>query len=128
MNPARAARAAAREEQTAQWTPPVLRVIAAQNEGVDEVVDALDRHVRYLETSGELRSRRRARLRERVMEVVEQQLRRRLWQDQDTLAWVDERLDALEAGTQVPFAVADALRARSAALLTGAEYAPLQDG
>jgi LAO/AO transport system kinase len=128
MNPARAARAAAREEQTEQWTPPVLRVIAAQNEGVDEVVDALDRHVRYLETSGELRSRRRARLRERVMEVVEQQLRRRLWQDQDTLAWVDERIDALEAGTQVPFAVADALRARSAALLTGAEYAPLQDG
>ena len=62
------------------------------------------------------------------MEVVEQQLRRRLWQDQDTLAWVDERLDALEAGTQVPFAVADALRARSVALLTGAEYAPLQGG
>ncbi len=128
MNPARAARAAAQAEQPEQWTPPVLRVIAAQNEGVDEVVDALDRHVRYLETSGELRSRRRARLRERVMEVVEQQLRRRLWQDQDTLAWVDERLDALEAGAQVPFAVADALRARSAALLTGAEHAPLQDG
>jgi LAO/AO transport system kinase len=128
MNPARAARAAALEAQPVQWTPPVLRVIAAQNEGVDEVVDALDRHVRYLETSGELRSRRRARLRERVMEVVEQQLHRRLWQDEDTLAWVDGRLDALEAGTEVPFAVADALRARSAALLTGAEYAPLQDG
>jgi LAO/AO transport system kinase len=59
---------------------------------------------------------------------VEQQLHRRLWQDEDTLAWVDGRLDALEAGTEVPFAVADALRARSAALLTGAEYAPLQDG
>ena len=128
MNPARAARAAAREEQPEQWTPPVLRVIAAQNEGVEEVIDALDRHLRYLESSGQLRSRRRARLRERVMEVVEQQLRRRLWQDRGTLAWVDERLDALEAGTQVPFAVADALRARSAALLTGAEYAPLQDG
>ena len=128
MNPARAARAAAQEEQPVQWTPPVLRVIASQNEGVDEVVDALERHVRYLETSGELRARRRARLRERVMEVVDQQIRRRLWQDSDTLAWVNERLDALEAGTQVPFAVADALRARSAVLLTGAEYAPLQDG
>lgn len=128
MNPARAARAAGREEQSEHWTPPVLRVIAAQNEGVDEVVDALDRHVRYLESSGELRARRRARLRERVMEVVDQQLRWRLWHDPDTIAWVDERLDALEAGTQVPFAVADALRARSAALLTGAEYAPLQDG
>ncbi|MDQ8162073.1 MAG: methylmalonyl Co-A mutase-associated GTPase MeaB [Gemmatimonadota bacterium] len=127
MNPARAARAAAQAEHPEQWTPPVLRVIAAQNEGVDEVLDALDRHVRYLEASGELRARRRARLRERVMEVVEQQLRHRLWRDAGTVAWVDNQLDALEAGTAVPFAVADALRARSAALLTGADYAPLPD-
>ncbi|MDQ8158750.1 MAG: methylmalonyl Co-A mutase-associated GTPase MeaB [Gemmatimonadota bacterium] len=127
MNPARAARAAAQAERPEQWTPPVLRVIAAQNEGVDEVLDALDRHVRYLEASGELRARRRARLRERVMEVVEQQLRHRLWRDAGTVAWVDNQLDALEAGTAVPFAVADALRARSAALLTGADYAPLPD-
>jgi LAO/AO transport system kinase len=127
MNPARAARAAAQAEHPEQWTPPVLRVIAAQNEGVDEVLDALDRHVRYLEASGELRARRRVRLRERVMEVVEQQLRHRLWRDAGTVAWVDNQLDALEAGTAVPFAVADALRARSAALLTGADYAPLPD-
>lgn len=58
MNPARAARAAAREDHPEQWTPPVLRVIASQNEGVDEVVEALDRHVRYLETSGGLRRSR----------------------------------------------------------------------
>jgi LAO/AO transport system kinase len=59
------------------------------------------------------------------MEVVEQQIRQRLWHDADTLAWLDAQLDALEAGTLVPFAVADALRARSSSLLTGAAYAPL---
>lgn len=125
LNPARAARAAAKAEHPEQWTPPVLRSIAAQNEGIGEVADALDRHFRYLETSGELRTRRRARLRERVMEVVEQQLRQRLWQDADTLAWLDTQLDGLERGSLVPFAVADTLRARSIALLTGAAYAPL---
>ncbi len=125
MNPARAARAAAQEEAPEQWTPPVLRSIAAQNEGISEIADAIERHFRYLERSGELRRRRRARLRERVMEVVEQQVRQRLWQDVETLAWLDAQLDGLEAGTLVPFAVADALRARSNALLTGASYAPL---
>jgi len=125
MNPARAARAAAQAEHPDVWTPPVLRSVAAQNEGVAEVADALERHFRYLAASGELRQRRRARLRERVMEVVEQQVRRRLWQDAETLAWLDAQLDALEAGTLVPFAVADALRARSSSLLTGAAYAPL---
>lgn len=127
MNPARAARAAAREEAPEQWTPPVLRTIAAQNEGIDEIADALDRHFRYLERSGELRTRRRARLRERVMEIVEQQVRERLWRDAGTTTWLDAQLDALESGTLVPFAAADTLRQRSAALLTGASFAPLQD-
>ncbi|MBL0889288.1 MAG: methylmalonyl Co-A mutase-associated GTPase MeaB [Gemmatimonadaceae bacterium] len=128
MNPARAARAAAQGEPSDHWTPPVLRSIAAQQEGITEIADALDRHFRYLERSGELRTRRRARLRERVMEVVEQQVRQRLWRDAATLAWIDDQLDGLEAGTLVPFAVADALRARSEELLTGASFAPLQHG
>lgn len=127
MNPARAARKAAQQEAPEQWTPPVLRSIAAQNEGVAEIADALDRHFRYLESSGELRIRRRSRLRERVMEIVEQQVRQRLWHDQATLTWLDAQLDALEAGSLVPFAVADTLRARSADLLTGANFAPHQD-
>lgn len=125
MNPARAARNAALAEHPEVWTPPVLRTVAAQNEGIAEVADALDRHFRYLEASGELRQRRRSRLRERVMEVVEQQLRQRLWRDAGTMAWLDAQLDGLESGALVPFAVADALRARSSALLTGAAYAPL---
>lgn len=125
MNPARAARAAARAETPEQWTPPVLRSVAAQDEGIPEIVESLDRHFRYLERSGELRARRRARLKERVMEVVEQQVRQRLWRDAATLAWLEEQLDGLERGALVPFAVADALRARSTALLTGALFAPL---
>jgi LAO/AO transport system kinase len=122
MNPARAARKAALEDAADRWTPPVLRTVAAQGEGIETVADALARHRRYLERSGELRLRRRARLRERVMEVVEQQLRQRLWQDAGTLAWLEAQLDDLEAGRLVPFAVADALRARSVSLLSGAAF------
>jgi LAO/AO transport system kinase len=118
MNPARAARREAAAEQTDAWTPPVLRSVAAQGEGVAEVLDALDRHRRYLEASGELRARRRDRLRERVTEVAEQKVRQRLWGDAATTAWVADRLDALEAGSETPFGVADALLARSADLLT----------
>ena len=52
-------------------------------------------------------------------ELVDDRLRTRLWRDADTNAWLDERLAALEAGRTTPFAVADALIARSGALLTG---------
>ena len=126
MNPARAARAAAgvsgQVGATGSWTPPVLRTIAVKDEGIDDLVKALDRHFHYLEVSGELRVRRRQRLRERVMEVVEQQVRVRLWHDAGTLQWLDDQLPLLEDGTLAPFAVADTLRARSVSLLTGAEH------
>lgn len=118
MNPARAARREAAGEQRESWTPPVLRSVAAKDEGTAEVLDAIDRHYRYLEASGELRDRRRARLRERVAEVAEEKLRRRLWGDAATNAWVAERLDAMESGAATPFGVADALLERSGDLLT----------
>ena len=118
VNPARAAREAAAADD-ARWTPPVLPTVASKEEGVGELLAALDRHHRYLEASGELRRRRRGRLRERVVEVVEHKLRTRLWRDAATSAWVDARLPELEAGATTPFAVADALLAQSGDLLTG---------
>jgi LAO/AO transport system kinase len=101
-----------------RWTPPVLGTVASRNEGVEALADALDNHFRYLETSGTLQERRRRRLRERVVEVVEDKARRRLWADAATRDWLEERLPELEAGTSTPFAVADALLARSGDLLT----------
>jgi LAO/AO transport system kinase len=118
MNPARAARAAAKSEHPDHWTPPVLRTVAAKSEGVTDVVTALDRHFGYLEQSGGLMERRRTRLRERVVDVVDQRVRTRLWKDAGTDAWLAEQLPALEAGTTNPFDVADALLARSGNLLT----------
>lgn len=118
MNPARAAREAAQSDGADSWTPPVLRAVATAGDGVPELVDALDRHFAYLERGGQLRERRRRRLRERVVDVVEQKVRRRLWTDADTSAWIDQRLPGLETGATNPFAVADELLARSADILT----------
>jgi LAO/AO transport system kinase len=108
--------AAAHDEE--RWTPPVLRTTATDGTGIAELSEALDRHYGYLESSGQLRARRRARLRERVVDVVDDTTRRRLWTDAATAAWLDERLPELEAGRETPFAIADALLARSADLLT----------
>jgi LAO/AO transport system kinase len=118
MNPARAAREAAKMAGPEQWTPPVLRTVGVKGEGISELVAALDRHFAYLEASGVLRDRRRARLRERVVDVVHERVRSRLWRDADTNRWLDDQLPALEAGATNPFDVADALLARSGNLLT----------
>ncbi len=119
LNPARAARKAAQDDDADRWTPPVLRTIAAQKEGISDLVEAIERHHGYLDRSGELQSRRRERLRERVREAVELKAHQRLWQDAATVAWLEAQLPALESGSAAPFFVADALLAQSGALLSG---------
>jgi LAO/AO transport system kinase len=119
FNPARVAREAAAAENPVEWTPPVLSAIAVKQEGIAAIVDALDKHFRYLEESGTLRARRRERLRERVMDVVEQKVRGRLWKDDSTRIWLDGKLPSVEAGTATPFAVADDLLRRSSRLIGG---------
>jgi hypothetical protein len=53
-----------------------------------------------------------------VVEVVEDRVRARLWRDDATNAWIEDKLPELESGTLTPFAAADALLKRSGDLLT----------
>ncbi len=103
------------------WTPPVVTTVASTGVGVPDVLSALDRHYEYLSSTQLLAVRRRSRLRERVADVVDQKVRTRLWGDPGTVAWLNDRLGALEAGAATPFDVADELLRRSATLLTRSE-------
>jgi LAO/AO transport system kinase len=118
-NPAKAARAAAAADQPDSWTPPVLGTVGVKEEGILELVGALDRHFEFLTRTGGLRARRRKRLRERVIEVVERKVRQRLWEHGPTNAWIESRIEELESGAATPFGVADEVLARSGAILTG---------
>ena len=121
FNPARMAREAAADPSPAVWTPPVLRVVATKEEGIGELVAALDRHFVYLEESGQLRARRRERMRERVMDVVENKIRGRLWRDTGTMSWLEQQLPSVEEGRATPFSVADQLLRQSGELVSGEE-------
>lgn len=61
-----------------EWSIPVLTTIASQEQGIDEVWDAVGQHRRFLEESGEGRERRARSLRMEVTERVAAELRRRV--------------------------------------------------
>jgi GTPase len=113
-NAARTAREAASREQNEAWVQPVLKSVATNGEGIDDVVSAIDRHFRYLHRSGHLAARRRRRLREQVVAVAEHRLRGRLWGDPAVRQFIDDVLPRIEAGELSPFAIADELLARGA--------------
>jgi LAO/AO transport system kinase len=104
----RAARERAREavEERGGWAIPVVRTVAQDGTGVEELAATLERHRGYLEESGELSRRRRRRLAERVRAVVERRLRRLAWEDGRGEEILADSLPALESGEESPYSVA----------------------
>lgn len=64
--------------EEASWTPPVLETVATTEQGIEELVDAIDRHRRYLVVSEEGLRRRRRRARVYLEWAVAAGLERRL--------------------------------------------------
>jgi LAO/AO transport system kinase len=74
------------------WHPPVLSTIANRNEGVSELAEALDKHWKTLQDSGEFDKKRQLRGKERIRKVVERELRRQLW-DEKRSSLLEESLE-----------------------------------
>ena len=98
--------AAAAGASAASWTIPVLKTVAEQGTGVDELVVALDRHRDWMVASGTLSEKRRERLDRRVRDAVARQLARTAWEERGGEAILQESLEALESGRESPYAVA----------------------
>jgi GTPase len=88
------------------WDPPVVLTVAAKGEGVEGLVEFLDRHHEWLAGSGTLAERRRARLLQRTREVVDRATRRWVWDETRAEALIAERLDEVVQGRLSPYDVA----------------------
>ncbi|MCX4548133.1 methylmalonyl Co-A mutase-associated GTPase MeaB [Streptomyces sp. NBC_01387] len=90
------------------WRPPIVKTVAARGEGIDEVVEALEKHRAWMEERGVLKDRRRTRAAHEVETIAVTALRERIGDLRG-----DRRLDALAerivAGALDPYAAADAL-------------------
>lgn len=90
------------------WRPPIVKTVAARGEGIDEVVEALEKHRAWMEERGVLKDRRRTRAAHEVVTIAVTALRERIGDLRG-----DRRLDALAerivAGALDPYAAADAL-------------------
>ncbi len=96
---------------TDAWEVPVLTTNALTGEGLPRVIEALDAHRGWLEESGQLGVRRRARARVRVRDVVERELRRTAWSSDVVSARLEGGLDRIQAGEGTPYSVAEEILA-----------------
>lgn len=88
------------------WRPPVVKTVAARGQGIDEVMEALDKHVAWMEATGALRQRRVRRAGDEIESIALQQLRARMG-DLRHGNGVDELAAAVVDGKTDPYAAAD---------------------
>ncbi len=96
------------ERGPGEWRPPVVRAVAVTNEGIDDVVAAIEKHRAWLTSSGNLTVRRERRAAVEVEAIALGALRARIGSLRDGTA-----LTALAArvagGSLDPYAAADEL-------------------
>lgn len=90
------------------WNPPIVKTVAQAGEGVDELVDEIDRHRDWLESSGEMERRRVRRARDEIEAIAVTALRAR-WGDVHGRSELDELAAAVVAGESNPYTAADEL-------------------
>jgi LAO/AO transport system kinase len=94
------------ERGPGDWRQPIVKTVAVRGEGLDEVMEAVDKHRAWMERSGELDRRRRRRVRDEIEALAVTAVRRRFGDLHG-----DTRLDALAdqvlGGRSDPYSAAD---------------------
>lgn len=94
-----------------EWRPPILKTVASRGEGLDEVVEALEKHRGWLEETGELRRRRLRRAADEVESIAVTALRSRMGdlRSRQDAGGLDELAAEVVEGRIDPYAAADRL-------------------
>ncbi len=100
--------------EAGDWRPPVVRLVATRGEGVDELVEALDKHRAWADETGELRRRRRDRVAGEIEAITLAVLRGRIGDLHDSAAeeGLAELAERVLAGETDPYTASDTVLER----------------
>lgn len=90
------------------WRPPIVKTVAARGEGIDEVVEALEKHRAWMEERGVLTERRATRAAREVETIAVTALRERI-ADLHGHARLSALAGRIVAGELDPYSAADEL-------------------
>jgi LAO/AO transport system kinase len=93
-------------DASAAWNPPVLRTVAIEGEGIDELRETIENHAIAMEESGLLEDRRRARLQAHTREVVERAVLQALWQGAGVADRLADGVEEVLGGKRSPYDLA----------------------
>ena len=91
------------------WMPQVIKTIANDNIGIDEVVNEIFKHQKHLISSCEFLTKRKLRLKNRILEIVKNNLTNKFWTESKK-EFLENNLDKILKNETNPFAIAKKLQ------------------
>lgn len=89
------------------WKPPIVRTVATNNEGLEDLWMRIQQHRQYLTSSGRLAERRRLRLEDEIVNIAERKLREQVLEPSTETPEFHHMLDLVAARKMDPYEVAD---------------------
>ncbi len=63
------------------WMPNIIKTIASENKGIEEIANEINRHKDYLKTNKLFISKREKQTKNRIKNIVENKLKEKLWSE-----------------------------------------------
>ncbi len=97
-----------RDHTEKDWLPNIIKAIASENFGIQEIADEIEKHKYFLEQNQLLIEKRAEHFRIRIKEIVELKIKENLWRG-DRSMWLNNSLKKVVDGEESPYQIADLL-------------------
>ena len=90
-----------------EWNPPVVKTVATENQGIDELYEKVAEHHKFMQKSNILNERRAKNIRSEIVELVETKIKQKVWQMDEMKEYLEKSVIEVMRGNTTPFIAAD---------------------
>lgn len=90
------------------WLPPVIKTIATQKKGIEDVIEEIGKHRDHLTGGWELERRRKERIRHELQRLIEIKIRKQ-WHENDFMEKIESHILDIHTGKDSIYLVAEKL-------------------
>jgi len=95
-----------REHDEKSWMINIIKTIAVQNKGIDEIANEIERHKEYLTSNNLLLKKREQKTKNRIKNIVEDKIRAELWSESGEIS-LNLLLEKVVFGKLSPYHIAE---------------------
>ena len=95
-----------REHDEKSWMPNIIKTIASENTGIDEIENEIERHRQYLLKNNLFLQKREVKTKNRIKTIVEDKIKKELWSESGEIS-LNSSLEKVVLGTISPYHIAE---------------------